>query len=338
LRGKLKALSLVAKAVLVLVCLVMVIPSVIRLCPSLVGADESYIVLGGSMKPTLCPGDLAFTVKVDPAEVEVGDIIAVRTESKVYMHRVVEKKISDGVLVFKLKGDANEEPDANYVAGSDFIGKTVFSLPMGYLYTRSGYTLIVATPLMVLAAYQAVKIYRLYDTRKRMRRGLKAIILGKGSRRRRRKVSIFDTTSALLLIIVVAGGTYMMAPYFASGSRSFFTDTESSGCVIQAATWKVPSSITCTVSPSNITVGESVTISGAINPARSAEVTIEISNDTWSTMIKVTSNSYGTYEYLWRPGESGSYRIKASWSGDSSYLGASSNVVTVLVTEPSEGG
>jgi len=252
------------------------------------------------MKPTLCPGDLAFTVKVDPSDVEVGDIIAVRTESKVYMHRVVEKKMSDGVLVFKLKGDANEESDANYVASSDFIGKTVFSLPMGYLYTRSGYTLIVATPLMVLAAYQAVKIYRLYDTRKRRRRGLKAIILGKGGRRRR-KISIFDMTSALLLIILVAGGTYMMAPYFIFGSGSFFTDTEKVGVHdISAATWKVSSSITCSVSQSTITLGENVTISGIINPARSAEVTIAISTDdgeTWDSITTVTSYADGSYEY-----------------------------------------
>lgn len=130
----------------------------------------------------------------------------------------------------------------------------------------------------------------------------------------------------------------MVAPYFVSGAGGFFTDTESSGCVIQATTWRVPSSISCTASPLNIAVGESVTISGVINPARSAEVTIEISNDTWSTMIKVTSNSYGTYEHVWSPGESGLYSIKASWSGDSNYLGASSNAVTVLVTEPSEGG
>jgi hypothetical protein len=93
----------------------------------------------------------------------------------------------------------------------------------------------------------------------------------------------------------------------------------------------VPSAITCSVSQSNITLGENVTISGSINPARSAEVTIGISNDTWSTMIKVTSNSSGTYSYEWKPDSSGSYKIIASWEGDGSYYGASSEAVTVLV-------
>jgi len=339
LRKSVKALSLVAKAVLVSVCLVMVIPSVIRLCPFLVGTDESYIVLGGSMKPTLSPGDLAFTVKVDPAEVEAGDIIVVKSNDRVYMHRVVEKKETDKGILLRLKGDGNEDPDSGYIADSQIIGKTIFSLPTGHLYTKSGYILMVATPLMLLAVNQAIKIYKVYDTRRRRRRGLKAILLGSG--RRRRKISILDTASTLLLIIIAASGTYMVAPYFVSGAGGFFTDTESSGCVIQATTWRVPSSISCTASPLNIAVGESVTISGVINPARSAEVMIEASvdgGDTWALLTTVTSNADGTYEYLWSPGEGGSYSIKASWSGDSNYLGATSNAVTVLVTEPSEGG
>ena len=239
MREKVKALSLVAKAVLVLVCLVLIIPSVIRLYPFLVGADGSYIVLGGSMKPTLSPGDLAFTEKVETVEVEVGDIVAVKAEFGIYTHRVVEKVESDEGILFRLKGDANEDPDSSYVNGSEIIGKTSFSLPMGYLYTKSGYVLIVATPLMLLAVAQAVKIYKVYDTRKRRRGGLKAILLGKGGRRRR-KISILDASSTLLLIILVAGGTYMMAPYFISGGGSFFTDTESSSSnVIRAGTWKV---------------------------------------------------------------------------------------------------
>jgi len=339
-----KALSLVAKAILVSACLVMIIPSVINLCPSLVGADASYIVLGGSMKPALRPGDLAFTEEVDPAEVEVGDIVAVRTDSWVYMHRVVEKKGSGEGILFRLNGDANEDPDSSYVSGSEIIGRTIFSIPMGYLYTKNGYVLIVATPLMLLAFNQAVKIYKVYDRKRGRRRGLKAILLGPGDRMKR-KIPTLDTTSVLLLIILMASGTQMMTPYFTSGGGSFFTDTESSsGNFIGAGTWKVPSTITCSVDPSSITLGESVIISGSINPARSAEVTIEISSDdgkTWTSLPTVTSKLDGIYECEWKPAVAGSYNIKASWEGDCSYFGDSSGIVTVSVIsveEPPEGG
>lgn len=338
MNGKTKALSLVAKVVLVLVCLVLIIPGVIRLYPSLIGADGSYIIMGGSMEPTLSPGDLTFTEKVETAEIDVGDVIAVKDEFGIYTHRVIEKKESDEAILFRLKGDANEEPDSSYINGSEIIGKTSFSLPMGYLFTKNGYILAVATPLMLLAVAQAVKINKLYDTRKRRRGGLKAILLGKGGRRRR-KLSILDTTSILLLLILVAGGTNMMAPYFAIGSAGFFTDTESSSSnVIAADTWMVSSSITCSVSPSNVMLGEGVTISGSINPARSAEVTIEISTDdgiTWTSLTVVTSNADGSYEYEWNP-EVGTYEIKASWEGDSSYFGASSEPINVYVSEQND--
>jgi len=338
LKGKVKALSLVSKIILVLVCLVLIIPGVMRLCPSLVGADGSYVVLGGSMEPTLSPGDLTFTEKVETAEIDVGDVVAVKTDSGIYTHRVIETKGSDEGILFRLKGDANEDPDSSYVNGSEIIGKTSFSLPMGYLYTKNGYILAVAAPLMLLAVAQAVKINKLYDTRKRRRGGLKAILLGKGGRRRR-KLSILDTTSILLLLILVAGGTNMMAPYFAIGSAGFFTDTESSTSnVIGAATWMVPSSISCSASPSSTMLGETVTISGSINPVRSAEVTIDVSTDegsTWTSLTPVTSNADGSYEYEWNPGV-GSYEIKASWDGDGDYFGASSETVNVIVSEQND--
>lgn len=334
MRGKVKALSLVAKAILVLVCLMMIIPSIFHLYPSLAGAEDSYTVLGGSMQPTLRLGDLAFTEKVDPSDIEVGDIVAVRTDSEIYMHRVVEKKESDEEILFRLKGDANEDSDSSYINGSEIIGKTMFSLPMGYLYTKSGYILTVATPLMLLAVNQAVKIYKIYDKGKRRRRGLKAIILGKGGRRRK-KISILDTTSVLLLLILVAGSTQMMTPYLTSGNLSYFSDTETEhGNTITADPWKVKSTITCSVSPSNITLHQNVTISGSIEPARSTEVTVKISVDdgaTWSTLTVATSNSDGSYHYQWEPGEAGSYKILASWNGDSSYYGATSEETTFSV-------
>ena len=325
LRWKVKSISLVANIALVLVCFVLVIPGVMRLCPSLFGADGSYVVLGGSMEPMLSLGDFTFTQKVEPAEVDVGDVVAVRVDSIVYTHRVVNKTESDEAILFRLKGDANEDPDSSYVNGSELLGRTMFSLPMGYLYTRSGYLLVVSAPLMILAGYQALKIYKLYTRKKR---SLKV--------RKRQKFSIIDTTSILLLLILVAGCTNMITPHFTSVSGGFFTDTEaSSNNVVGAGTWMVSSSISCSASPSSIMLGEAITISGSINPARSAEVTIDVSADdgvSWTSLTAVTSDADGNYEYEWNP-EVGSYEIKASWDGDGGYFGASSETVNVIVSE-----
>ena len=338
MKEKAEALSLAVKAVLVSGCLVMLTPSVLRLCPFLVGADASYIVLGGSMKPTLRLGDLAFTVKVDPSDIEVGDIVVVKTDSRVYMHRVVEKVESDGGVLFRLKGDANEDPDWGYVAGSQIIGKMVFSLPTGYLYTKTGYILMVVTPLMLLAVHQAIKIYGLYDTRRRRRRGLKAILLGNGGRRRR-KISILDTTSILLLIIIVSSATHMMAPYFVSGSGSFFTDTETSRCVIQAGTWKVSTSISCSVSPNpTVKLGENVTVSGRIRPARrGVDVILTYRVGKVVTKRTVKTDVDGYYVDVFTPDIPGDWTVQAEWKGDKYYYGDRSGEIKFTVVEGGEG-
>jgi len=333
MRGRVKALSFAVKAMLVLVCLVMLIPSVFLLCPSLVGADEAYIVLGGSMKPTLYIGDLAFTEKIEPTEVDVGDILAVRTSSTVYMHRVVEKKEVDGSILFRLKGDANEDLDPGYVKASDIMGKVCFSIPTGYFYTPYGYILTVATPLMLLATNQAIKIYKFYGRGKRWRRGLKALILGK--RDNRRKLSVVDTTSILLLLILMGGSTRMMAPYFTSMSMSYYTDTETTECMIAAGTWKDLSTITCGVSPnSTITLGENVTVSGLIDPAH-GNVVVKLTYECNGTTVirNVTTDLNGAYEDVYAPEKVGVWTVEASWEGDSDHYGATSSRISFRVEE-----
>jgi len=324
-KSPLKSIKIATQLLLVIVILMLIVPSALHLCPVLVGADGSFVVMGGSMAPTYHVGDLVFTDAVDPAEIGVGDVIAVRLDSTVYTHRVIETVKSEDGLLFRLKGDANEEPDLTYVNGSELIGKAVFSLPTGFVYSGSGYLLVVSVPLMGLAFYQSHKIYRAYTQKKR---GLKA--------RRNRRLSVIDSTSILLLLIVVVGGTYMITSRFTSVSGGFFVDAESSSSnTVGAGMWKVASSISCMFSSSKITVGEFVSISGNITPPRSALVTIEYSVDggaSWSLLAEFSSDSGGSYVYEWSP-DAGSYMVRASWAGDGGYFGAVSNNVNLVVNE-----
>ena len=333
LRGKVKALSLVVKVVLVLVCLVVVIPSVIFLFPSLVDADCSYVVLGGSMKPTLYPGDLVFVKDVDPTGIEVGDIVTVKCRSRIYTHRVFKKKLSDGEILFRLKGDANEEPDASYVKPSDIVGVVCFSVPTGYFYTPYGYLLTVTTPLILLAVNQAIKIYRFYASRKRWRRGLKALILGRKDDRR--KISILDTTSVLLLLILAGGCTRIIAPRLMPSSVSYYLDTEATHVLISAGTWRNPSIITCSVSPnSTITLGENVTVSGLIDPAH-GNVVVKLTYECNGTTVvrDVTTDVDGTYEDVYAPERVGVWSVVASWKGDGDHYSATSGRISFRVEE-----
>jgi hypothetical protein len=100
---------------------------------------------------------------------------------------------------------------------------------------------------------------------------------------------------------------------------------------------KKPTTISCGLSKSTITKGETVTISGAINVSVSGSVTIQVSTDnelTWNNLSTVTSASDGRYSCTWTPSTAGTYSIRATWSGDLTYIGATSPKANLTVNEP----
>ena len=148
-----KARSLVVTLVLIAA----VSPFVVFALPEVVGADESYVVLSGSMEPTLSPGDV---VIVDAtATVGVGDIITYDTGDQVpTTHRVIDER--DGG--YQTKGDANENVDSGLVAFESVIGRTIITIPfVGYviLWANSpvGYVLLVVVPLVLLGVSELRK-------------------------------------------------------------------------------------------------------------------------------------------------------------------------------------
>jgi signal peptidase I len=228
----------VANLVLAVLAIVLILPSVVRLYPPLVGADTAYTVLSGSMSPALEPRDIVFVRRMAGNQIDVGDIVTVESEGSDYTHRVVEKKLVDETYVFRLKGDANEDPDPSYVKASSVVGKVGLTLPCSILFSPPGYVLIVLAPLALLALNQVINIYKFTNRSKRRRRGFKAILLGKGGRRKRR-VSTLDTTSVLLFTILIVGSILIMAPFFAAESMSWFSDTETAYGEFTAGHWVI---------------------------------------------------------------------------------------------------
>jgi hypothetical protein len=96
------------------------------------------------------------------------------------------------------------------------------------------------------------------------------------------------------------------------------------------------STISMTLNSTSVTLGSTVTISGAIDPLRAGvSVTIEYksSGGTWSTLATVTTNQNGNYTYPWTPETVGTYELKASWEGDDITLGDESDIQTLTVEE-----
>jgi len=111
-------------------------------------------------------------------------------------------------------------------------------------------------------------------------------------------------------------GTYELIANWTGDADTF---SAKSGVVLIRVN-RVSSDIAISLSASSITLGETVTISGAISPARSsATVTIQysVSGEKWSTLGIVTTNSNGEYTYAdWKPEAAGEYKLRASWEGD----------------------
>jgi hypothetical protein len=102
------------------------------------------------------------------------------------------------------------------------------------------------------------------------------------------------------------------------------------------AYFKIPTTITLSVSSSSFNLGESTTLSGSISPIRAGvSVKLDYSTDggvSWATFIIVKAGEDGTFNTAWTPPYPFTYRVKASWDGDYDYAGAVSAERTATVS------
>ena len=117
---------------------------VVLLALTLVGGRlfgmQTYAVLSGSMEPAYPTGALLYVRKVDPADIQPGQVITfLLDEHTVATHRVVEV-IPDpeeaGIYRYRTKGDANEAAEAGLVHCKNVLGTPVVCVPyLGYVIT-----------------------------------------------------------------------------------------------------------------------------------------------------------------------------------------------------------
>jgi signal peptidase len=123
------------------------------------------------MEPTIHVGSIVVVRRVNPEDVNVGDIIAFKVGESKAIHRVVGKVVGGGSFYFRTKGDANEDPDPWIVKPEDVLGKLYLVIPYyGYLIvfarTPLGVVLFILVPAIILIVGEVRNIIKL-------RRGLK---------------------------------------------------------------------------------------------------------------------------------------------------------------------
>lgn len=219
-----KIRTIVTNVALTAVCLILVIPIIVYTFPFILGADSSYTVMSGSMSPALSPGDLVIVKGEEP--IDIGDMVTVESGEFIFTHRVVE--VLDGDR-FRLKGDANEEPDQGLVEASQIIGKVVLVIPFGHLYTPYGFAMVLLAPAALIIGKQLHTVYQF--TKRRNKR--------ETMRWRRKSKSPLDMSTLLLALILTVSTTRVIAPNFIAGSSSYFSDVEVATGFFSAGIWEI---------------------------------------------------------------------------------------------------
>lgn len=95
--------------------------------PSFLGY-KFFVVLTGSMSPTIEVGDLVIVKETEPEAISVGDVITYSVgNDNVVTHRVKDI-VEEERLQFVTQGDANNVEDMNPVKHEDLVGKVMYHL------------------------------------------------------------------------------------------------------------------------------------------------------------------------------------------------------------------
>jgi signal peptidase len=85
---------------------------------------QLFIIIGGSMEPSIPIGSLVVVTPIDAMAIQVGDVVTIRADNGVVVtHRV--SRIVDGAegRSFEMWGDANESPDGGVVPARAIVGE-----------------------------------------------------------------------------------------------------------------------------------------------------------------------------------------------------------------------
>jgi signal peptidase len=159
-----------ARTVGLVLLVAVVVPFVVFAVPQVVGAEQSYVVLSGSMEPAIPTGSAVIVERASPDAIERGDVITFEGGSSelTTTHRVVEVRTVDGERRFRTKGDNNEDVDPRPVPEEAVVGRVMelsvpgvgsalFVIPfIGYVVqfakTTVGFGLLVVLPFALLVA------------------------------------------------------------------------------------------------------------------------------------------------------------------------------------------
>lgn len=134
---------------------------------------KNFIIVSGSMEPTIMTGDAIFVKKVPENELKENDIISFHDGNIITTHRIVEITEKNGIKEYTTKGDNNNTEDKNKVTYDEIEGKyqfkiTGFGIIMEIL--QSKITLIILIVIIIINSWYTSRINNRKKERKEKRR------------------------------------------------------------------------------------------------------------------------------------------------------------------------
>ena len=132
---------------------------------------NAYVVLTGSMLPEIQVYDVVITKKIEPKDLNEGDVITfassdTRFLNTIITHRIIKKNPPNGTTknyTFQTKGDNNNVADNALVEPNNIYGKVILKIPkLGYLQdflaTKGGWILVILLPCLAVISYDIVTL------------------------------------------------------------------------------------------------------------------------------------------------------------------------------------
>lgn len=133
---------------------------------------NAYVVMSGSMLPSIKVKDIVVTKKIPEDRIKVEDVITFispdeRFSGITITHRVIEKYFDSSIngYYFKTKGDANNVADDALVPYDNILGKVILKVPkLGYLQdllaSKGALLVVVIIPCLAIFSYDIMKMFK----------------------------------------------------------------------------------------------------------------------------------------------------------------------------------
>ena len=134
---------------------------------------KSFVIVSGSMEPTIKKGDAIFVKEVSEDEIETNDIISFTQGETNVTHRIVEIAQENDRKKYTTKGDNNNTEDKEKISYQQIEGKyqfkiNQFGIVIGIL--KSKITLILLIAMIIFINYYRARIENKKQRRREKRR------------------------------------------------------------------------------------------------------------------------------------------------------------------------